>query len=398
MEIRKTILFLVLGLGLCLCVQTALAKSKIETIDDFLVAAEMVDRSSKALHSVGESINEATRYTNYWRELSGLPANPLPIDPKVVGIAGSVEKWAGPVSSALKGLSGALRAIESLSAGEYRATTDEAFGTAGSLVGSIAGRSVGAHFGAFAGASLLGGVCGAVSLGVGAVPCAMVGGAVGSVLFGVIGGAAGAWAGRTFGTAVGDAVHVAFVNDTCVDARQGFGRASCSLIKRFLMKSPIPPSNAAGTVDETGSSSSGEITAGGIRVAPSLAGGGQVNAGNISTNVHIGGSVTTLAEPGQSASTRIGSTSGTTGSQEINGSYTTSIGGSIINQGGTLEINPIQSCSMRRNGQCCMEMHNGYCVISRITLAAMQMRCPSNYEQFGRQCYLYSDKRHRVSN
>lgn len=99
-----------------------------------------------------------------------------------------------------------------------------------------------------------------------------------------------------------------------------------------------------------------------------------------SSTVSIGGEVNTIAGRGRDASTTIG----------VNSSV--SVRGSVINQGGDLEIGG--ACAARRDGQCCIEIHRNYCVLVKVP--THKGHCPPRFERWGGLCYLYSDKRHSI--
>ena len=99
-----------------------------------------------------------------------------------------------------------------------------------------------------------------------------------------------------------------------------------------------------------------------------------------SSSATVGGSVTSIGSGGGNASTRIGVGSSAT------------VGGSVINKGGDLEIGA--SCAARRNGQCCVQIHRRLCALS--VVPTHKGRCPPRYERWGGLCYLYSDKIHSI--
>ena len=132
-----------------------------------------------------------------------------------------------------------------------------------------------------------------------------------------------------------------------------------------------------------------------IRLGPGLLNTSpKVRASDLDVNVRVKGNVTTIAPSGTNTVTRIGSTGA--GSGEVGGRYSTDIGGSVINQGGQLEINPIQGCAVRRNGVCCIEIHRTHCVLQKYTLRKNRYYCAAGYERDGRVCYRYSDKEHSI--
>ena len=84
------------------------------------------------------------------------------------------------------------------------------------------------------------------------------------------------------------------------------------------------------------------------------------------------------------------------GADEVGGTYVTDIGGSVINRGGVIEINPIgRSCEAVRNGQCCEKIDRGRCVID-IRKRSREKDCPSGYKRRGKYCYEYADRDHRL--
>ena len=116
--------------------------------------------------------------------------------------------------------------------------------------------------------------------------------------------------------------------------------------------------------------------------------------GDLDIHIRVDGSIVTEADSGGEAITRIGST--VQGADEVGGTYVTDIGGSVINRGGVIEINPIgRSCEAVRNGQCCEKIDRGRCVID-IRKRSREKDCPSGYKRRGKYCYEYADRDHRL--
>ena len=121
--------------------------------------------------------------------------------------------------------------------------------------------------------------------------------------------------------------------------------------------------------------------------------------GALDIHVRVDGSVMTSAARGGEAVTRIGSTA--PGDNDVRGGrYVTDIEGSVINRGGSLEINPIGgSCEAVRNGRCCERVDRGRCVID-VRKPSSDNDCRKGYKLRKRSgkyyCYKYADRDHRL--
>jgi hypothetical protein len=136
---------------------------------------------------------------------------------------------------------------------------------------------------------------------------------------------------------------------------------------------------------ETASTEIGKVSGGG---RANVRTGDVVTTGNASNTIG--------AADGGDANVRTGDvvTSGKRGGASTNiGSGGSTAVGDVINSGGSLSIGG-GVCVGRRNGQCCIQFHRGYCT-TRI-VPTYKGQCPPRYERWGGLCYLYSDKQHSV--
>jgi len=81
-------------------------------------------------------------------------------------------------------------------------------------------------------------------------------------------------------------------------------------------------------------------------------------------------------------------------SVNIGGCGSVHISGDVVVPNGDLEIGC--GCAGRRNGQCCIEFHNGFCVLNMVPPS--EDGCPPGYFLSEGLCRLYSDFSHRVGN
>ena len=254
----------------------------------------------------------------------------------------------------------------------------------------------------------VGAACTALTAGLGAFACVVAGGVVG----GIVGDFAANWAGdQLYGRGkkyIDGAFDYARKDMTeCVDKHDGFVERFCSLapLAKWGVAGVRFAVNPAGAVidrvtkavpDGSSSPPNAQVRSGGVQVGVSVNDNSpDVKANNLETHVRVRGDVITVAPSGSNAVTRIGSTG--TGTGEVSGTYITDIDGTIYNKGGILEINPIQGCATRRNGQCCIEIHRSHCVISKYKRSKKSFNCADGYDRDGRYCYLYSDRQHSIS-
>lgn len=108
--------------------------------------------------------------------------------------------------------------------------------------------------------------------------------------------------------------------------------------------------------------------------------------GSANINVRVGGEVITTANGGGST-TLIGTA---TNDNTVPATGSVSISGSVINKGGQLEIGNSGLCKAYRNHQCCVEIHRNLCVLNFFARPP-NYPCPPLYSDEGGICYLYSD-------
>ena len=183
-------------------------------------------------------------------------------------------------------------------------------------------------------------------------------------------------------TAIGPSDPSGLVADTAIDVGRSMFR-----LRDDMSPDSIPIGRPRGTAN---------VDAGrGAHARPSSA--HRVTAKDLNLHVRVDGNVSTTARSGDTAITVIGAV--TENSGRVGGTHVTRIEGSVYNRGGLLEINPVRGCKVRRDGQCCVEIHRGRCVIDKYRLSKKKRkkrRCADSYRRSGSWCYEYSDRRHRV--
>ena len=105
------------------------------------------------------------------------------------------------------------------------------------------------------------------------------------------------------------------------------------------------------------------------------------------TNVNIRGPIITDCSGWKDSSTTIGSPN--------SGNASTSIRGTVINEGGDLVINSGGACAIKRDGKCCLMVHMTYCVIS-LYPRPPDKPCLPGYDYSIGLCLLYADKHHHI--
>ena len=370
---------------------------------------------------------------------------------KLVSVAGAGKTVLRVAPYVYEGVRGAWATLEDIQAGDYEEATKELTDTALDM------GAIWACVKAAGGAGLLGakvgGVAGTVVPGVGNAVGALSGG----VVFAVAGGLAcwgvadvvtekvsdvvGGWAydkGKSFIDPVFDRAKRDI--DDCVGVTDGFVEKFCTVVPVIKAAACINPilcvagraaekflrdrtsgTDVADDADAPGAGSEATLAL----VAKSARGGGlpvgagtfedgspdgslpgrsihggrdRVRARELDMQIQVGGSVVTTAGGGGDAITRIGSTM--QGAGDVGGRYVTGIRGSVYNEGGVLEINPVgRRCEVIRNGRCCVEIHRGRCVLDKYKLSKKKRkkrRCATGYKRFGSWCYEYSDRRHAL--
>ena len=146
------------------------------------------------------------------------------------------------------------------------------------------------------------------------------------------------------------------------------------------------------------------------------------HSGSSQTSVSVGGKVTTVAPGGKAETvigdaarggktrvkdvTNIGGKQYISGNTSVTGSTTTmpnsdlklggcgstNVMGDVFVGSGSLEIGCV--CAGRRNGMCCIVFHNALCVINQVPPG--KHGCPPRYIYSGGLCRLYSDFAHAL--